>query len=77
MQSVPRARLVYEILDLLRGEPGCAGVKEVIISPVHVLGKETSWRATIADYGEAAQSTADHAALRIQERLSTKYNLLD
>ncbi|MCC8955221.1 hypothetical protein H8B02_17800 [Bradyrhizobium sp. Pear77] len=76
-QPIPRASLASEILDLLRCEPGCADVREVSISQVHVVGEETTWHVTVVDYGEAAQSIADHAAHRIQERLSTKYSLLN
>ena len=76
-QPIPRARLASEILDLLRCEPGCADVRELRISQIHLVGEETTWHATVVDYGDAAQSIADHAARRIQERLSTKYSLLD
>lgn len=74
---IRRAKLAAQVLDLLRHEPGCFGVKEIIIGQVHVVNDGTTWRVSIVDYGDATRSTADHAADRIEQRLVQQYNLAD
>jgi hypothetical protein len=77
-QLIPRSKLKSEVLDLLCREPGCEGVKEVDISEVQIINEgTTSWRVTVADYGNSKRSIADHAAKRIRDILITKYDLAD
>jgi hypothetical protein len=77
-ELIPRDRLASQVLDLLHREPGCAGVKEVSITQVHVINEgTTTWRTSVVDYGDAIQSVADHAAEGVRDILFAKYDLAD
>ena len=76
-QAIPRIDLAMRIFDRLREEPDCSDVREVTISQVHVVNEGTTWRANIADYGNAKQSVADRALERIQGPLMSMFALAD
>ena len=73
--KMPRDKLAAEVLEAIRQEPGCEGIKQVSISEEEVIGEETCWHVSIVDEGTSGSDAANHAAKRVEERLNPRYEL--
>jgi hypothetical protein len=75
--AITRDELTAKVLAVIRGEPGCAGVKEIGLRSVHVVGEGPTWHISIIDGGDVEFELANHAARRVQSMFVERYSLID
>jgi len=75
-EKISRAELSSTALAAIRAEPGCSDVEEISITLVNVLDSAPTWHITVMNSGSAPFEVANHAAWRVQERLSVQFDLI-
>jgi hypothetical protein len=73
--QISREQLTEKVLAAVRQHPGCEGVKEVAVSPVEVLDRETTWHVNVIDEGDAKMEVAYNAAKAVHDELVTRFEL--
>jgi hypothetical protein len=79
MSKIPitRQELTAKVLAAIREHPECRSVKEIAITPAEIVHVETTWHVNIIDSGGADVELAFAVARKVQDNLSSLFEVID
>jgi len=79
MSKIPitRQELTAKVLAAIREHPECRSVKEIAVTPAEIVHVGTTWHVNIVDSGGADVQLAFAVARKVQNNLSSLFEVID
>jgi hypothetical protein len=72
---ITHEELTAKVLNAVQSHQGCERVKEIAITPVHIVGAGMTWHASLVDSGSADSQLAASVLRRTRDELESTFAL--